>query len=88
MGTKMKNKNTLTEVQKEIYDSVDTEDWFTIFNLKTFIRNRESQCFKIAEKGYFEHKADFDPDHPGDLARLISYFRKIENPEAPHGEKY
>jgi predicted DNA-binding ArsR family transcriptional regulator len=74
----MKNKTALTEVQKKIYDSVTTEDWFTIFDLKTSIRNRESQCLKIAKKGYFEHKADFDPDYPRDLTMLISFFKKVK----------
>lgn len=74
----MKDKNDLTESQKEIYNSITTEDWFTIFDLGTWVRNRDSQCRKIAEKGYFEHRVDFDPDHPGDLTRLISCFKKIK----------
>jgi hypothetical protein len=41
----------------------------------------DSQCRKITEKGYFEHKADFDPAYPGDLTRLISYFKKIKKIE-------
>jgi hypothetical protein len=74
----MKDKNALTETQKEIYDSVTTKDWFTSDSLGYRFYNRDSQCRKIANKGYFEHKADFDPDYPGDLTMLISYFKKIE----------
>jgi hypothetical protein len=74
----MKGKNALTEAQKEIYDSVTTKDWFTIDSLNYRFRNKDSQCRKIADKGYFEHKADFDPARPADLTMLISYFKKIE----------
>jgi hypothetical protein len=77
----MKDKNALTEAQKEIYDSVITKDWFTVDSLGYRFRNRDSQCRKIADKGYFEYKADFDPGHPGDLTRLMSYFKKVKKTE-------
>jgi hypothetical protein len=77
----MRNKNALTETQKEIYDSVKTKDWFTSDSLGYRFRNVDSQCRKIAQKGYFEYKADFDPDYPGDLTRLIPYFKRIKKPE-------
>ena len=83
----MKEKNILTKTQREIYNSVTTKDWFTIFDSGTWIRNRDSQCRKIAGKGYFEHKVNFDPDHPGDLTMLISFFKKV-NTTHEEKEKY
>jgi hypothetical protein len=74
----MKDKNALTEAQKEIYDSVTAKGWFTSDSLGYRFSNRDSQCRKIAKKGYFKHKADFDPDYPGDLTRLISRFKKLK----------
>jgi hypothetical protein len=73
----MKDKNTLTEAQKEIYDFVTTKDWFTINDLPYRFHNIDSQCRKIADKGYFEFRAVFDPEYPGDLLRLKAQFKKI-----------
>ncbi|MDR3138448.1 MAG: hypothetical protein LBT95_02115 [Treponema sp.] len=80
----MKNETDLTKAQKEIYDSVVTEKWFTVDNLSYRFHNRDSQCRKIADKGYFEYRVVFDPAHPGDLTRLIPFFKKIKK---PGGEK-
>jgi hypothetical protein len=74
----MKNKTVLTESQKKIYDSVATNDWFTSHSLGYRFHNIDSQCHKIADKGYFEYKADFNPNYPGDLTMLISYFKKVK----------
>jgi hypothetical protein len=44
----------LTVTQQEIYDSIKTDDWFSYHDIETKFDNRDSQCRKIKDKGYFE----------------------------------
>ena len=44
----------LTKTQKMIYDSIKTKGWFTYEDLSVYIKNRNSHCQKIAEKGFFD----------------------------------
>jgi hypothetical protein len=81
----MKN-NQLTKTQREIYNAVKTDGWFKSDDHSIFahFRNRDSQCRKMVEKGYLEMKAVF-PKGIQNTWCSYSLFRKIKNPEAPHG---
>jgi hypothetical protein len=78
-------RDRLTETQRKLYDTIKTNDWFKSDDDSIFLRfrNRESQCHKIAEKGYFDQKLVFDP---AGVWRSYFIFRK-KTLEAPHGKK-
>jgi hypothetical protein len=49
-----KAMNKLTEAQQKIYDSIPNWNWFSVWELPPFSKNRLSQCQKMFEKGYLE----------------------------------
>jgi len=49
-------KNLLSKVQYKILRSIKTDDWFESDDVDSSFANRESQCFKMSEKGYLDRK--------------------------------
>lgn len=46
----------LTGAQQKLYDSIPDWNWFSIFELSPFTKNRLSQCQKMFDKGYLDRK--------------------------------